>query len=316
MKKLSKWIVMLVMAVLVLSACSPKAAEPGDEIQPGTPQGVFAEGRLLPASTLAHSFSVPGKVTEVLVKDGDLVTRGQILARLAYSPEAEAALTRAQLEELTAQQAFDSLINTADLNQAQTQLAYLDAKENAEDGEADFAADGSEKNKFRLDAARAALAIAENDVKKLENSGGVDPEQMAAAQARLTSAKAAAASAQAYIDALTLTAEIDGTVTGLSIQAGEQAAAGMPALVIADFTNWIVETENLTEMEVVDIEPGQRVEVLLDALPDVTLTGEVAHISSRYEEKRGDITYTVTIRLNQFDPQMRWGMTAAIRFIQ
>ena len=30
------------------------------------------------------------------------------------------------------------------------------------------------------------------------------------------------------------------------------------------------------------------------------------------EEKRGDVTYTVTIQLNQVDPRLRWGMTALV----
>ena len=52
----------------------------------------------------------------------------------------------------------------------------------------------------------------------------------------------------------------------------------------------------------------------LDALPDVTLKGEVTNINARFEEKRGDITYTVTVLLTETDPLMRWGMTAAVRF--
>ena len=52
----------------------------------------------------------------------------------------------------------------------------------------------------------------------------------------------------------------------------------------------------------------------LDALPEVKLTGVVKSIKSKYEEKRGDITYTVTIGLTSTDPKMRWGMTAEVTF--
>ena len=85
-------------------------------------------------------------------------------------------------------------------------------------------------------------------------------------------------------------------------------------LAIADFSDWIVETDNLTELDVVEIEVGENVTVTLDALSDVTLSGEVTNINARFEEKRGDITYTVTILLSETDPRMRWGMTAAVRF--
>jgi hypothetical protein len=40
----------------------------------------------------------------------------------------------------------------------------------------------------------------------------------------------------------------------------------------------------------------------------------VTAISSKYEEKRGDITYTITIALTSTDPRMRWGMTADVQF--
>ena len=89
----------------------------------------------------------------------------------------------------------------------------------------------------------------------------------------------------------------------------------MPVMTLADYSAWLVKTDNLTELEVARISLGQKVQVALDALPEMTLEGEVTHINARYEEKRGDITYTVTIRLAQTDPQMRWGMTASVTFL-
>jgi HlyD family secretion protein len=85
-------------------------------------------------------------------------------------------------------------------------------------------------------------------------------------------------------------------------------------ITIADPTAWVVKTDNLTEIEVVKVEIGQPVKVVLDAFPGSVLAGEVTHINARFEEKRGDITYTVTIALAPGDLQMRWGMTAAVEF--
>jgi len=57
-----------------------------------------------------------------------------------------------------------------------------------------------------------------------------------------------------------------------------------------------------------------RVTVTLDALSKTPLHGRVTEISPVYEEKRGDITYTVTVVLTDGDPKMRWGMTAVTTF--
>jgi HlyD family secretion protein len=105
MKRSYLYFVLLTVAVLSLTGCAAKTtptAVPPTSAQAGT---LIAEGRLLPANSMEHSFSIPGQVAEVLVKDGEVVKAGQVLARLNDSPEAELALARAEQEELSAQQA-------------------------------------------------------------------------------------------------------------------------------------------------------------------------------------------------------------------
>ncbi len=83
---------------------------------------------------------------------------------------------------------------------------------------------------------------------------------------------------------------------------------------LADFSQWYVETDNLTEIEVVDISLDQTVEIIPDALPEITLMGTVELISDKFEEKRGDITYTTRILVDEIDPRLRWGMTVVVSF--
>lgn len=85
---------------------------------------------------------------------------------------------------------------------------------------------------------------------------------------------------------------------------------------VVDFSEWIVETENLTEIEVVDVSVGQQVTVIPDSLPDLKLAGEVIAISDTFAEKRGEITYAVQIELKEDDPRLRWGMTVVVEFIK
>lgn len=316
MKKLTLWIVMVTAAALILSACGSKTPAATDVPQTTQPQTLISEGRLLPVNAQDQYFTLSGQIAEVLVKEGDTVTAGQVLARFTDSPEAKAALTRAQQEELAARQALDALSSAAELNLAKAQLSVQTAKVAYDQANDRFSANDSDLNKAQLDASAASLKLAEDTLAKLESGKGVDPDQQALAQARLASAKAAVDSAQSMIDARVLKASMDGSVVDLSFLPGQQVTAGTSLVALADFSGWIVKTDNLTEMDVTTLSVGQKVEVVLDALPGVTLQGDVNQISSRFEEKRGDITYTVTVQLNQTDPQMRWGMTAAVHFIR
>ena len=96
MKKLSLFAIVAAAAVLLLSACSPQAAPAEATPAVVEPQGIIAEGRLVPANSLEQAFSLSGQVAEVLVQDGETVQIGQPLARLADSPEAKLALRRAE----------------------------------------------------------------------------------------------------------------------------------------------------------------------------------------------------------------------------
>jgi multidrug resistance efflux pump len=315
MQKFSLRFYVLIAAALLLSACGPQATPPAVEAATAQPEMLIAEGRLQPISALDQSFSLPGQVAEVLVRDGEMVQAGQVLARLTDSPEAQLALARAEQEALVAQQALDDLMNNADVTLAQQRLELIRAQEEWDAAQETLGADDSFTNQAAADAAAALARQAEQRLANLESGEGVDPAQKDAAQARLVSASAAAGSAQAALDALELKASATGTVVDADLQPGQRVTAGQPVLTLADFSSWVVQTDNLTEVDVVALKVGQQVQVILDALPGKPLTGEITHINARFEEKRGDITYTVTIKLNQTDPSMRWGMTAAVQFV-
>jgi HlyD family secretion protein len=107
---------------------------------------------------------------------------------------------------------------------------------------------------------------------------------------------------------------MDGMVVAVTPIAGEQIAPNQVIITIADFSQWVVETDNLTELDVVNLQPGQNASVVVDALPEVTLPATVASISPVFAEKRGDITYTTRLVLEDADPRLRWGMTVAVSF--
>ena len=315
MKKSFLPVLLLAKTIFTLAACSPSPAQTPVETPVAPVENLIAEGRLQPANALDQSFSIPGQVAEVLVKDGDMVKTGQALARLVEDPNAQTALARARQEMLAAQQALDNLKSAAALNLAQGKLAVLTAQDALDKAQTRYDADETAENQALLDEAAAQLKQAEDAQRKLQSGAGVDPDQLAAAQARLASAEASLKGAQAMMDAYELKSTLDGTITNIAVQTGQKINAGQPVFTVADFSQWLVKTDNLTEMDVVKLQVGQKVSVVFDALPGQSLAGEVTHINLFSGEKRGDTTYTVTVALGQSVPEMRWGMTAAVQFV-
>jgi multidrug resistance efflux pump len=313
MKKKLSIIILLAVITGMLVACG---SAPQEEVMVETPRVIIAEGRLLPVSMLDLSFTVSGQVDEVLVTDGESVRKDQVLARLVDSAQAQSALASAQQDALASQQALDDYKAAAQVNLAQAQIEAILAGKRRTTALNNFNASRSRETTARLDEADGNLAIAEAALKRIEENDGLDPERLNTLEARLNAAEAAVASAQAAIDALELKAPMAGTVADVRIIHGQRVQPGEVVMAVADFSEWVVETDNLTETEVVALSVGQSVDIVLDALPDVALQGEVARINQRFEEKRGDITYTVTVVLKETDPLMRWGMTAAVRFVK
>lgn len=145
-------------------------------------------------------------------------------------------------------------------------------------------------------------------------SEGPDATSLALAEARLANALAQRDAAEAALAELEILAPFSGTVATISVKAGELAAPGQVGVVLADFSGWKIETENLTEIDLPQISLDQSVEINLDALSEVTLAGVVSAISPAFEVRSGDITYAVDIEMLETDPTMEWGMTAIITF--
>ncbi|MFV1858595.1 MAG: HlyD family secretion protein, partial [Anaerolineales bacterium] len=160
--------------------------------------------------------------------------------------------------------------------------------------------------------AQARLAAAENEWEKRQD--GPDPDDVTLAAARIANAEAQLAAAKAALANIELTAPFAGTVAGVMTKVGEMAAPGQPAVVLADFSSWVIETDNLTEIELPEIGVGQQVLINFDALSDVELRGTVTAIRPLFEMRQGDVTYVVKIALDEDDTRLQWGMTAVVTF--
>jgi multidrug resistance efflux pump len=177
-----------------------------------------------------------------------------------------------------------------------------------------------ELRKVKVDKAdEETIAEAKNDMDlklaKLESAkrasdrmkNGPDTDQMSLLQARLQAA-------QAGVDAFAIRAPFDGVVMDVNVDPGQQVGPQTWVVKVADTSSWLVETSDVTELEVVNITQGQKARFTADALPGITMQGVVNEISQSSYTQSGDVIYTVRIKADKVDPRLRWGMTVEVTF--
>lgn len=163
-----------------------------------------------------------------------------------------------------------------------------------------------------VDIAAARLAQAERELERAQLEVAVAQAVIDEATAKLAEAEASLLQAQSIVDLSVLVAPFAGTMAEINIRAGEHARAGQPVVTLADLSGWVVETTDLTELDVVDIEPGDDTNVIVDAFQEQPLRGRVLSIAEQSQDFRGNVVYAMTIRLDPTELPLRWGMVALV----
>jgi HlyD family secretion protein len=247
---------------------------------------VSGTGQIKPKTYVNVGATSFGRITHLLVKEGDHVTKGQVIATVeSVQPEAN----------VQAQQAT--------IASAKTDItSYIAAEKTAEANVEHAKADLEQK---RLDWERAQglykegiLAKQDFDAKKAAYD--TDVASLAQAVAGLNQAKAQTDSARGHLqtqvatlrfnqDALNKTvstAPFDGIVTNLPVREGEtvvvgiQNAEGSTLMTLADMSVITAEVK-VDETDIVNIQIGQPAEVTVDALPGKTFKGHVTLVGDQ-----------------------------------
>lgn len=223
---------------------------------------------------------------------------------------------------------------------AQLQLEQLKAGARAEDiaavnARVDQATAGAQtaggqvaQAESRVNEAKAAIQTMQAQLAQTEAQRESAKAQVAQAQARLDLTKAGsraedisiaeAAVAQvetvltdaknAREDAI-LRAPFDGTVGAILLHEGETALPQTPAVRLGDLTEFRVETEDLSEVDVDQVRVGQAAQITVDALDGKTFKGKVWRLAPVASDRRGDKVYVVTLTLDAgAEEGLRWGM--------
>ncbi|HSW04112.1 HlyD family secretion protein [Aquabacterium sp.] len=231
---------------------------------------------------------VAGIVNKVLVQDHQSVRAGELLAMLDDRELVE-AVNAAKARVASAQAGIASLQGQllrqeAAIRQAQAALAADDAslqlaKENQQryrnlsldgsgtlqalqqaDAQLGIQVASREKNQAGWLATRQQVNILKAD---LDN-----------ARAALDQARSAQSSAELKLSHTQITAPVDGTIGHKSVRIGAFVTVGQPLLAIVPLDNIYI-TANFRETQLARVQPGQAVEIEVDALPGEMLKGAV-----------------------------------------
>ena len=177
----------------------------------------------------------------------------------------------------------------------------------------------------KLDLANANLADAQDALAKLKDPSEMDIKlaqaKVADSQETLdnllsgpseddvTIAETRVNLAQANVNLANLSAPFAGTITEVNLLSGDQISVGSPAFQIDDLSNLYVDLE-VSEIDIQQVQVGQPVELIFDAILDQQYQGVVSEIGQVGTSSQGVINFTVTVQLTNPNKSIRPGMTA------
>ncbi|MFO7324534.1 MAG: efflux RND transporter periplasmic adaptor subunit [Pseudomonadota bacterium] len=244
---------------------------------------VLASGSLTYQTEISIRTEVMGRVAELLVKEGDMVKRGEVLLRL------DPATLQAQVDALEA-------------GLRQSRLAIERARVAAETIETKWRRYQQLRESGVIDANTYDEVRSQRDQARVELNSSMEMASQTEAQL---------AQAREQLAKTVLRAPIDGRVTQLVIKLGETAVpsatsiAGSDLLTIADTSNMYAEV-NVNETDVARVVPGQTARIVPAAFPEESWEGvvETVAVSPRQVQGQGK-SYPVKIRLNA-TPELRF----------
>ena len=158
-----------------------------------------------------------------------------------------------------------------------------------------------------LRQANATLIDYQNQLADLQE--GANVEDIDIARSELEKARISYELALLNIENAQLMAPRDGVISSVNVRVGELFSGNTTAMVLADLQSYHM-TVQVDEIDVRQVQMGQGVSLIMDALPDDNLSGKVTSISPTANEVGSTITYEVEIVPDPTDAPLREGMSA------
>ena len=260
---------------------------------------VTASGEIKPKNYINLGANAMGPITEILVKEGDRVRKGQVIAKieatqanadvLAQQATINMALADSSAAEAGLNAMDDSIRNaqaTLERSKAEYQRAKLDMDraEQLYKGQL-ISKQDYDQRRASLDTAAAAVHEAETRVAQTLSQKAQAREQLTSAQRRIAQARANLTRVNDMAEKHLVIAPLDGVVTNLPVRVGEtvvqgiQNSAASTIMTIADMSLITAEVK-VDETDIVNVKLGQVADITIDAIPNKTFKGHVVEIGN------------------------------------
>ena len=246
----------------------------------------FIEANVIPVAP-----QVAGRVSRLLVNDNQEVRQGDELVQIDPSDyqvkldQARANLAAAKGRLLQARALFD--VDEAHVKQERASVVAAQAEAQRADADLKrYQAVGSlGVSQSRLDLAAtearsssAAADVAYNKQLAAESQATLDKASIETAMADVTRNEAAVRQAELDLSYTHVTAARAGFVTHRAVESGSYVQAGQPLLAIVPRGVWVI--ANFKETQLKDMQPGQPVDIRVDAFPHLRIKGHVDSIQA------------------------------------
>jgi membrane fusion protein (multidrug efflux system) len=235
---------------------------------------------------------VSGYVKTITVKDYDSVKAGELVVELddaelqTQLAEMEADYRQAEVDIINAKASLNNAIVSLSVNKGTIDINNVKLQKSKEDFQRDknlYAAEAITKK--QLDDSQFALETAQKQFDNSRNDLNSAESRIAVLKASVEKTQAALAVKQAKIDQTKLKisytkiyAPQTGRIGKKNVSEGQFIQAGTPLFsVVNDSTYWII--ANFKENQLRKLTPGKEVNIEIDALPDLKLTGTIQSLS-------------------------------------
>ena len=228
---------------------------------------VIATGKLNPEDEIELKPQVSGIIDKILVEEGDVVKRGDLIARIRVVPNEQAVISA------------NSRINSARLSYNNAKTLFDRSKKLFEKGvisKQDF-----ENSELSMEQSKEGLTQAQNDYKIIKKG-------------TLTGGSAANTN---------IFAQISGTILEIPVREGNQVIEsnnfnpGTTIATVADMTIMIFEGQ-VDETEVSKIEEGSEIKIVLGALEEEEFNAKLTFVAPKGIELAGAVQFKIKANVN------------------